>query len=201
MKGILFNEYGDLYRCSFDDDKRSGKPSIMLITQGLPVKRLEEFDNDQDLSGLNYRLLCLNGEPASSITVAMLLGTVIANPVGYVDDDMRRSLAIMQRLKVECDKEPLCLHFSLDSKINIHGEKVYSFTVSEPDTEVRVVDEVSSDDMYDLFTSIHAYLGVLQMEAEVPIASVSLYVKDDLLEEIEPSDKKIFNIINGQKQN
>ena len=175
MKGILFNEYGDLYRCSFDDDKRSGKPSIMLITQGLPVKRLEEFDNDQDLNGLNYRLLCLNGEPASSLTV--------------------------QRLKVECDKEPLCLHFSVDSKINIHGEKVYSFTVSEPDTEVRVVDEVSSDDMYDLFTSIHAYLGVLQMEAEVPIASVSLYVKDDLLEEIEPSDKKIFNIINGQKQN
>ena len=155
MKGILFNEYGDLYRCSFDDDKRSGKPSIMLITQGLPVKRLEEFDNDQDLSGLNYRLLCLNGEPASSLTVAMLLGTVMAN----------------------------------------------SFTVSEPDTEVRVVDEVSSDDMYDLFTCIHAYLGVLQMEAEVPIASVSLYAKDDLLEEIEPSDKKIFNIINGQKQN
>ena len=155
MKGILFNEYGDLYRCSFDDDKRSGKPSIMLITQGLPVKRLEEFDNDQDLSGLNYRLLCLNGEPASSLTVAMLLGTVMAN----------------------------------------------SFTVSEPDTEVRVVDEVKSNDMYDLFTCIHAYLGVLQMEAEVPIASVSLYVKDDLLEEIEPSDKKIFNIINGQKQN
>ena len=88
MKGILFNEYGDLYRCSFDDDKRSGKPSIMLITQGLPVKRLEEFDNDQDLSGLNYRLLCLNGEPASSLTVAMLLGTVMANPVGYVDDDI-----------------------------------------------------------------------------------------------------------------
>ena len=155
MKGILFNEYGDLYRCSFDDDKRSGKPSIMLITQGLPVKRLEEFDNDQELSGLNYRLLCLNGEPASSLTVAMLLGTVMAN----------------------------------------------SFTVSEPDTEVRVVDEVKSNDMYDLFTSIHAYLGVLQMEAEVPIASVSLYVKDDLLEEIEPSDKKIFNTINGQKQN
>ena len=178
MKGILFNEYGDLYRCSFDDDKRSGKPSIMLITQGLPVKRLEEFDNDQDLNGLNYRLLCLNGEPASSLTVAMLLGTVMANPVGYVDDDMRRSLAIMQRLKVECDKEPLCLHFS-----------------------VRVADEVKSNDMYDLFTCIHAYLGVLQMEAEVPIASVSLYVKDDLLEEIEPSDKKIFNIINGQKQN
>ena len=155
MKGILFNEYGDLYRCSFDDDKRSGKPSIMLITQGLPVKRLEEFDNDQDLNGLNYRLLCLNGEPASSLTVALLLGTVMAN----------------------------------------------SFTVSEPDTEVRVVDEVKSNDMYDLFTCIHAYLGVLQMEAEVPIASVSLYVKDDLLEEIEPSDKKIFNIINGQKQN
>ena len=155
MKGILFNEYGDLYRRSFDDDKRSGKPSIMLITQGLPVKRLEEFDNDQDLNGLNYRLLCLNGEPASSLTVAMLLGTVMAN----------------------------------------------SFTVSEPDTEVRVVDEVKSNDMYDLFTCIHAYLGVLQMEAEVPIASVSLYAKDDLLEEIEPSDKKIFNIINGQKQN
>ncbi len=199
MKGILFNEYGDLYRCSFDDDKRSGKPSVMLITQGLPLQRLEEYDHDQELNGLDYRLLCLNGEPASSLTVAVLLGKIMANPVDYADADMHRSLAIMKWLKVECDKEPLRLLFFVDKKINIQGETQYIFSAVEPDIDERVVDEVRSNDLNYLFSDIRAYLEALKIEADVPLASIALFVKDDLLEEIEPSDKKLFTVINGQK--
>lgn len=199
MKGILFDDSGDLFRCSFDGVDSNGKTCITVITQGEVVQSLEDFNKTEGAPNLKFRLLCLDEEPVSSLNVARLLGTVMVHPVLSTYEDMRRCLIQMQRMKVKWEKGSLRLVFRIDRIINMNNEPEYSFHVLDMDTEDRLVDDVISDNLEDLFSYIFTYYHFLIMEVDMRIENMGLYASDALLKEVEPEDIVLFDHINDQE--
>ena len=119
MKGILFSDSGDFFRCSFDGADRDGKPCITVITQGEVVQSLDNL----------------------------------------------------------------------------------SFHVIDMDTEDRLVDDVESDNLDDLFSYIHTFIHILVVEAEMCVDSLGLFANGAVLKEMDPDDFEIFDYINGQEVN
>jgi len=201
MKGILFSDSGDLFRCSFDGADRYGKPCITVITQGEVVQSLDDLKIEEGAPHLKFRLLCLDGEPVSSLNVARLLGSVMVHPVLNTDEDMCRCITQMRRMKVGWEKGPLRLVISIEHFINENNEPEYSFHVIDMDTEDRLVDDVESDNLDDLFSYIHTFIHILVVEAEMCVDSLGLFANGAVLKEMDPDDFEIFDYINGQKQN
>lgn len=113
-KAIFYETVGgDLHRCMFAGLDNEGHAQWVVVDQGIETMTLSDYLNEFRIIG-DIHLLCLEGEPLESLTLAILLGSVLQSyPI-----DCKKSLSdTIRKLR----------HMGIDWKHDTVDLKVYVF--------------------------------------------------------------------------
>ncbi len=196
VKATFFESpVGCLHRCVFAGLDTNDKPQWLMVDQGEEMKTLHDYMVRNLLKDEDIRMLCLEGEPMESTTMALLFGAVLQ---GYSLDYPRIQAETFQNLRrrgIEWKQEKLELGvhvFEYYEKVN-HADE-YRFCI-----ECNGIGHVMGMDnfktMKDLMEAVRCFLDALEKGAGIGLRK-KLRVHDvNLLNEMDEEDKKMFDKI------
>lgn len=185
-KAVFYDRYCDLVRCQFAGMNEKGKPEWLIIEQGKPTVTLAETEREEHRDN-HYRLLCLEGEEVSELTLIRILCSFIQREIegwGAMDDDICTFMNDMVKHRVEWNKENVCLRFRICRDYEHEGKYYLSITQGVGGVYLGAVEEIT--DLDELLELIDDFCCVLEDNAHIEkvyrIADIS-GVDEELLSE------------------
>ena len=196
VKAIFFENYdGCLHRCVFAGLDTNDRPQWLMVDQGEEMKTLHDYMVENLLKDEDIHMLCLEGEPMESTTMALLFGAVLQ---GYSLDYPRIQAETFQNLRrrgIEWKQEKL----ELDVRVYKYYEIVnhadaYRFCIyCNGIGYVMGMDNFKT--MKDLMEAVRCFLDALEKGAGIGLRK-KLRIHDvNLLNEMDDEDKKMFDLI------
>ena len=196
VKATFFeNPVGCLHRCVFAGLDTNDRPQWLMVDQGEEMKTLHDYMVENLLKDEDIHMLCLEGEPMESTTMALLFGAVLQ---GYSLDYPRIQAETFQNLRrrgIEWKQEKL----ELDVRVFKYYEEVnhadaYRFSIyCNGIGYVMGMDNFNT--MKDLMEAVRCFLDALEKGAGIGLRK-ELYSHDvNLLNEMDEEDKKMFDLI------
>ena len=96
-----------VYRCMFAGLDDYGHAQWVNITPGEEPQTLDEYVEDEDLEGMRFFVLSMEGETAQSQQVAKVLGKVAECPINGLGADLVFAVKHMQEIGVKWDSKRL----------------------------------------------------------------------------------------------
>lgn len=196
VKAIFFENYdGCLHRCVFAGLDTNDRPQWLMVDQGEEMMTLQNYMVRNLLKDEDIRMLCLEGEPMESTTMALLFGAVLQ---GYTLDYPRIQAETLQNLRrrgIEWKQEKLEL-----------GVYVYKYYEKENHADAcrfciycngigYVMGMDNFKTMKDLMEAVRCFLEALEKGAGIGLRK-KLRIHDvNLLNEMDEEDKKMFDLI------
>ncbi len=196
VKATFFESpVGCLHRCVFAGLDTNDKPQWLMVDQGEEMKTLHDYMVRNLLKDEDIRMLCLEGEPMESTTMALLFGAVLQ---GYTLDYPRIQAETLQNLRrrgIEWKQEKLEL-----------GVYVYKYYEKENHADAcrfciycngigYVMGMDNFNTMKDLMEAVRCFFDALEKGAGIGLRK-KLRIHDvDLLNEMDEEDKKMFDKI------
>ena len=196
VKAIFFENYdGCLHRCVFAGLDTNDRPQWLMVDQGEEMMTLQNYMVRNLLKDEDIRMLCLEGEPMESTTMALLFGAVLQ---GYTLDYPRIQAETLQNLRrrgIEWKQEKLEL-----------GVYVYKYYEKENHADAcrfciycngigYVMGMDNFNTMKDLMEAVRCFLEALEKGAGIGLRK-KLRIHDvNLLNEMDEEDKKMFDLI------
>ena len=196
VKATFFeNPVGYLHRCVFAGLDTNDRPQWLMVDQGEEMMTLQNYMVRNLVKDEDIRMLCLEGEPMESTTMALLFGAVLQ---GYTLDYPRIQAETLQNLRrrgIEWKQEKLELGvyvYKYYEKEN-HAD-AYRFCI-----ECNGIGYVMGMDnfktMKDLMEAVRCFLEALEKGAGIGLRK-KLRIHDvNLLNEMDEEDKKMFDLI------
>ena len=196
VKATFFESpVGCLHRCVFAGLDTNDRPQWLMVDQGEEMKTLHDYMVENLLKDEDIHMLCLEGEPMESTTMALLFGAVLQ---GYSLDYPRIQAETFQNLRrrgIEWKQEKL----ELDIRVYKYYEEVnhadaYRFCIYCNDVGyVMGMDNFKT--MKDLMEAVRCFLDALEKGAGIGLRK-KLRIHDvNLLNEMDEEDKKMFDLI------
>ena len=186
MKAIFYDRNKDLVRCQFAGMNEKGEPDWLMIEQGKPTVTLAETERKEN-SNQHYRLLCLEGEEVSELTLMRILCSFIQREIegwGSMEDDICTFMNDMVKHRVVWNKENVCLRFRISQDFEHEGKYYLSITQGVGGVYLGVVEEIT--DLDQLLELIDEFCCILEDSAHIEkvyrIADIS-GVDEELLSE------------------
>ena len=186
MKAIFYDRNKDLVRCQFAGMNEKGEPNWLMIEQGKPTVTLAEAEKKEHHI-YRYKLLCLEGEEVSELTLMRILCSFIQREIegwGSISDDIYNFAKDMINHQVEWNKENICLRFRI-SKDYGHERKYYlSITQGDKGVFLGAVDGITDlDQLLELTDDFCSLLeDFIHIDKVYKIADIS-NVDENLLSE------------------
>lgn len=173
MKTIGFfydNFFGMVKRGFFAGLDNNGRAQWVNITPGEEAVTLREYLDDLGADDMEFRLLCLEGDAASSREVAKLLGCVLKTPFYDIDVCLKEAINQLIRLGVYWDERPLNLNIHVASNKGTRRAGKYSLIVfDETDCPDSLMDLDNFDNVDMVYQWLDAYLKALEEQAGIRI--------------------------------
>lgn len=186
MKAIFYDRNKDLVRCQFAGMNEKGEPNWLVIEQGKATVTLAETERKENCNQ-HYRLLCLEGEEVSELTLMRILCSFIQREIegwGSMADDISTFMNDMVKHRVVWNKENVCLRFRISQDFEHEGKYYLSITQGVGGVYLGVVEEIT--DLDQLLELIDEFCCILEDSAHIEkvyrIADIS-GVDEELLSE------------------
>lgn len=196
VKATFFESpVGCLHRCVFAGLDTNDRPQWLMVDQGEEMKTLHDYMVENLLKDEDIHMLCLEGEPMESTTMALLFGAVLQ---GYSLDYPRIQAETFQNLRrrgIEWKQEKL----ELDVRVYKYYEEVnhadaYRFCIYCNDVGyVMGMDNFNT--MKDLMEAVRCFLDALEKGAGIGLRKKLCFPRVSLLNEMDEEDKKMFDLI------
>ena len=196
VKATFFeNPVGYLHRCVFAGLDTNDRPQWLMVDQGEEMKTLHDYMVENLLKDEDIRMLCLEGEPMESTTMALLFGAVLQ---GYSLDYPRIQAETFQNLRrrgIEWKQEKL----ELDVRVYKYYEKenhadAYRFSIYCNDIGyVMGMDNFNT--VKDLMEAVRCFFDALEKGAGIGLRKELRFHDVNLLNEMDDEDKKMFDKI------
>ena len=200
-KAFLFDSLcGMVYRCMFAGLDDYGHAQWVNITPGEEPKTLDEYVEDEDLEGMRFFLLSMEGETAQPQQVAKVLGKVAECPINGLGADLVFAVKHMQEIGVKWDSKPLELVVRVfeNGKTSKRSGK-YSFWIEDKNYCCSVLAAVDGfDSLEELFWTVRTYFLVLETSAGISFLSKDLRICDKLKKEAKKSDLSMFGHVENE---
>ena len=196
VKAIFFENYdGCLHRCVFAGLDTNDKPQWLMVDQGEEMMTLQNYMVRNLVKDEDIRMLCLEGEPMESTTMALLFGAVLQ---GYSLDYPRIQAETFQNLRrrgIEWKQEKLELNVRVYKYYeNVNHADAYRFCI-ECNGIGYVMGMDNFNTMKDLMEAVRCFLDALEKGAGIGLRK-KLRIHDvNLLNEMDEEDKKMFDLI------
>ena len=186
MKAIFYDRNKDLVRCQFAGMNEKGEPNWLVIEQGKATVTLAETERKENCNQ-HYRLLCLEGEEVSELTLMRILCSFIQREIegwGSMENDICTFMNDMVKHRVVWNKENVCLRFRISQDFEHEGKYYLSITQGVGGVYLGVVEEIT--DLDKLLELIDEFCCILEDSAHIEkvyrIADIS-GVDEELLSE------------------
>ena len=194
VKATFFESHlGYLHRCVFAGLDTNDRPQWLMVDQGEEMMTLQNYMVRNLVKDEDIRMLCLEGEPMESTTMALLFGAVLQ---GYTLDYPRiqtETLKNLRRRGIEWKQEKLELGvhvFKYYEKEN-HADEYRFCIVCNGIGYVMGMDNFKT--MKDLMEAVRCFLDALEQGAGIGLRK-ELRIHDvNLLNEMDEEDKKMFD--------
>ena len=196
VKATFFESpIGYLHRCVFAGLDTNDKPQWLMVDQGEEMMTLQNYMVRNLVKDEDIRMLCLEGEPMESTTMALLFGAVLQ---GYSLDYPRiqtETLKNLRRRGIEWKQEKLELGvhvFKYYEKEN-HAD-AYRFSIYCNDIGyVMGMDNFNT--VKDLMEAVRCFFDALEKGAGIGLRKKLCFHDVNLLNEMDKEDKKMFDKI------
>ena len=196
VKATFFESpFGNLHRCVFAGLDTNDRPQWLMVDQGEEMMTLQNYMVRNLLKDEDIRMLCLEGEPMESTTMALLFGAVLQ---GYTLDYPRIQAETLQNLRrrgIEWKQEKLELGvhvFKYYEKEN-HAD-AYRFSIYCNDIGyVMGMDNFNT--VKDLMEAVRCFFDALEKGAGIGLRKKLCFHDVNLLNEMDEEDKKMFDKI------
>lgn len=195
-KAFLYDSLcGMVYRCMFAGVDNYGHAQWVNITPGEEAKTLTDYVADENLLGVCFHVLSMEGETAQSRLVAKVLGKVAEFPTNPLGAELTLAVKQMREMGVKWDKEPLELEFRVfENGENSRRDGTYSFWIEDKKTCCSMLADIDGFDMLDdLFWTIRTYMQVMEIVAGISVINKDLRITDKLKKEMKRSDLSMFD--------
>ena len=166
--------------------EREGEPNWLMIEQGKPTVTLAETERKEN-HNYRYKLLCLEGEEVSELTLMRILCSFIQREIegwGSMEDDICTFMNDMVKHRVVWNKENVCLRFRISQDFEHEGKYYLSITQGVGGVYLGAVEEIT--DLDQLLELIDEFCCILEDSAHIEkvyrIADIS-GVDEELLSE------------------
>lgn len=194
VKATFFESpIGYLHRCVFAGLDTNDRPQWLMVDQGEEMMTLQNYMVRNLVKDEDIRMLCLEGEPMESTTMALLFGAVLQ---GYTLDYPRiqtETLKNLRRRGIEWKQEKLELGvhvFKYYEKEN-HAD-AYRFSIYCNDIGyVMGMDNFNT--VKDLMEAVRCFFDALEKGAGIGLRKKLCFHDVNLLNEMDEEDKKMFD--------
>ena len=200
-RAFLFDSLcGMVYRCMYAGLDDYGHAQWVNITPGEEPQTLDEYVEDEDLEGMRFFVLSMEGEMAQPQQVAKVLGKVAECPINGLGADLVFAVKHMQEIGVKWDSKPLELVVRVfeNGKTSKRSGK-YSFWIEDKNYCCSVLAAVDGfDSLEKLFWTVRTYFLVLETSAGISFLSKDLRICDKLKKEAKKSDLSMFGHVENE---
>lgn len=200
-KIFLYDSFGgSVYRCMFAGVDNCGKAQWINITPGDKPTTLEEYVDNEDLDGISFYVLSMEGETAQSLEVAKVLGKVMECPIGSLPAELNGAVERMRELGVTWDSKPLDLIVRVfENAKNSKRSGKYSCWIEDRSNCYVIADIDGYDSLGGLLWAVRAYFMVLETSAGISLLTKDLRISDKLKKEVGKNDLKMFTHIENEQ--
>ena len=196
VKATFFeNPVGYLHRCVFAGLDTNDRPQWLMVDQGEEMKTLHDYMVENLLKDEDIHMLCLEGEPMESTTMALLFGAVLQ---GYSLDYPRIQAETFQNLRrrgIEWKQEKL----ELDIRVYKYYEEVNHADAYRFCIECNGIGYVMGMDNFntvkDLMEAVRCFFDALEKGAGIGLRKELRFHDVNLLDEMDDENKKMFDKI------
>ncbi len=190
VKAIFYeNDGGKLHNCFFAGLDRDGLGQWVVADQGSELIMLSDY---QDLSDVEFLLLCLEGEKVTSRNMAQLLGCVVQGYYGAISM-LEDCLKDLKRRNVIWDCDPLEIKVYLwEYHCEVRNQNMLKLKISGSGFVAELDDIFTVDLAMDI---VKGYFTALEMGAGINVSRKTLIIEEKLKVEVSREDKAIFNKI------
>ena len=196
VKATFFESpFGNLHRCVFAGLDTNDRPQWLMVDQGEEMKTLHDYMVENLLKDEDIHMLCLEGEPMESTTMALLFGAVLQ---GYTLDYPRIQAETLQNLRrrgIEWKQEKLELGVRVYKYYeNVNHADAYRFSIYCNDIGyVMGMDNFNT--VKDLMEAVRCFFDALEKGAGIGLRKELRFHDVNLLNEMDEEDKKMFDLI------
>ena len=155
---------------------------------------MEEDTRVQDY--FDYRLLCLEGEKAESLTIAHFLASTM-NAYHNVNDDLQYGLDALRKMDVRWRHDALEMKAFVEKYRNKEGVECYLLRMLAGYCILATI--VEFDDLDTVLYYASSYMRVLEQETHIIINKKTLVANEEILAELDVEDKLMFDKITQMK--
>lgn len=200
-KAFLYDSFsGMVYRCMYAGLDEYGHAQWVNITPGEEPKTLDEYVEDEELDGMRFYVLTMEGETAQSRQVAKVLGKVAELPINGVGADLALAVKQMKEMGVKWDCKPLELVVRVfENGMGSKRSGKYSFWIEDKNSCCSVLADIDGfNSLEDLFWSVRTYFLVMESLAGISFLSKDLRICDKLKKEVKKSDLSMFGRVENE---
>ena len=183
VKATFFESpIGYLHRCVFAGLDTNDRPQWLMVDQGEEMMTLQNYMVRNLVKDEDIRMLCLEGEPMESTTMALLFGAVLQ---GYTLDYPRIQTETLQNLRrrgIEWKQEKL--------ELNV---RVYKYYENVNHADAYRFDNFNT--VKDLMEAVRCFFDALEKGAGIGLRKKLCFHDVNLLNEMDEEDKKMFDKI------
>ena len=196
VKATFFESpIGYLHRCVFAGLDTNDKPQWLMVDQGEEMMTLQNYMVRNLVKDEDIRMLCLEGEPMESTTMALLFGAVLQ---GYTLDYPRIQAETLQNLRrrgIEWKQEKLELGVRVYKYYeNVNHADAYRFSIYCNDIGyVMGMDNFNT--VKDLMEAVRCFFDALEKGAGIGLRKKLCFHDVNLLNEMDDENKKMFDKI------
>jgi len=182
-KAIFYEtQSGDLLRCFFAGLDRDGHAQWVVIDQGDEAMTLSDYLNEYCMDNGDIHLLCLEGEPLESETLAILLGSVHKSYPIDCKKSLSDTINMLRRMGIDWKHEVVKL------KVRVH--KYFDNVLKEDSHCYSIIANgrvcLSELDAFatpqKLMDSVRCFFDALEQEADVVLKKELILYPDDEIE-------------------
>ena len=196
VKATFFESpIGYLHRCVFAGLDTNDRPQWLMVDQGEEMMTLQNYMDRNLVKDEDIRMLCLEGEPMESTTMALLFGAVLQ---GYTLDYPRIQTETLQKLRrrgIEWKQEKLELGVRVYKYYeNVNHADAYRFSIYCNDIGY-VIGMDNFNTVKDLMEAVRCFFDALEKGAGIGLRKKLCFHDVNLLNEMDEEDKKMFDKI------
>lgn len=185
---------GDLLRCMFGGLDHDGHAQWVVIDQGSETVTLQDYEDEYCNESGGIHLLCLEGEPLESVTLAILLGCVLQSYPINRKKSLSETLQKLRNMGVDWKHDMV--------RLNVHTHKYFDDVLNKECYYYSIIadgckfllDADAFSQPEEMMADVRCFFDALEQEADVVLKKVLVLDPFDKIE-LDSKDCTMFDVV------
>lgn len=185
---------GDLLRCMFAGLDHDGHAQWVVINQGSETMTLQDYQDEYLIESGGIHLLCLEGEPLESVTLAILLGCVLQSYPINRKKSLSETLQKLRNMGVDWKHDMV--------RLNVHAHKYFDDVLNKECYNYSIIangrkfllDADAFSQPEEMMADVRCFFDALEQEADVVLKKVLVLDPNGDIE-LDSKDCTMFDVV------